>query len=169
MLVVKPVLGLLLVAALGAMWLHRGPVVDAYRAQPTATAVQLSGIDLDHDLTEVGPSPFTLPVAADGRHRAPALTPVASSTGGGPVRLTGGSARLSGVVAGPEGPLAGATVRVERHTAAGRTSRDLTTGADGGWGPDRPERRPVPGPSLGSRWPDHDPVGGALRRRRCRP
>lgn len=51
-----------------------------------------------------------------------------------------GTARLVGSVRGPAGPLAGATVRVDRLVAGRELRRDVVTGPDGRW-----ELRDVPG------------------------
>ncbi len=51
-----------------------------------------------------------------------------------------GTASLVGVVRGPTGPLAGATVRVDRLVAGREVRRDVVTAADGSW-----ELRGVPG------------------------
>lgn len=51
-----------------------------------------------------------------------------------------GTTQLVGSVRGSTGPLAGATVRIDRITAGGEVSRDLLTGPDGRW-----ELRDVPG------------------------
>ena len=51
-----------------------------------------------------------------------------------------GTARLVGTVTGPSGPLAGATVRIDRLVAGRVVRRDVTSGPDGRW-----ELRDVPG------------------------
>lgn len=51
-----------------------------------------------------------------------------------PLPIYGGTAKLSGRVAGPEGPAAFATVRLERHTSQGVVTKDLVADGDGRWG-----------------------------------
>ena len=51
-----------------------------------------------------------------------------------------GTARLLGTVSGPTGPLAGATVRIDRLVAGRVIRHDVVTAADGRW-----ELRDVPG------------------------
>jgi hypothetical protein len=51
-----------------------------------------------------------------------------------PVAMSGGSARLSGIVQGPDGPQAGATVRVERFVEDRVGRVDTTSAGDGSFG-----------------------------------
>lgn len=135
MRLVKAALAALLVAGLGVVWTHHEPVLAAYQREPNTERLQLRGVDLDQQLTDVGPSPYEIPMASDGRLRAAALsvvedtppeqTPLATMFGG----LSG----LSGSVAGPDGPEAAAIVRVERHGSDGVSSADTTTDENGSW------------------------------------
>jgi hypothetical protein len=50
-----------------------------------------------------------------------------------PVVMGPGPANLSGTVAGPEGPVAGAVVHVERLVGDAAADANVTTGPDGGW------------------------------------
>lgn len=47
--------------------------------------------------------------------------------------VVGGKARLSGIVVGPDGPVDGATVRLERFVGEQWGEHDVTTDADGEW------------------------------------
>ncbi len=143
MRVVKPVLTVALLAGLAVVWAQLDVVVSAYGNQGRSNAdVRLGGLDLDVEVTPVGTSPYvipTVPGSGSGPAGPPAVLafdegsppPVASPSP--PPSMTGGTARLGGTVTGPDGPVPGATVRVERHTADGVTARDLTTGPDGRW------------------------------------
>jgi hypothetical protein len=92
------------------------------------------------DDKDAGPPPTT---------RAPSSTSLVDLSGvelpavGGETTTTiieTGTARLVGTVTGPDGPLAGATVRVDRLVAGREVRRDVVSGADGRW-----ELRGVPG------------------------
>lgn len=109
-------------------------VVDAYRVDTETEAVRLSGVDLDLAMTSLGHSPYVLPVAPDtrGDGLAPVVAPVPTETGP-PALLSAGQARLEGTVRGPDGPVAGAVVRIERHTERGMVGIDVTTDVDGDW------------------------------------
>lgn len=135
MRVVKPLLAALLVVGLGAAWRHRTPVVAAYTdTDTTPVALQLDGLDLDRDLTRVGPSPYHLPVALDGRLRATSLSVAAPGEQSEEVStMFGGRSRLAGVVRGPDGPIEGATVRIERHDHSGIAATNVVTGEGGLW------------------------------------
>jgi hypothetical protein len=50
-----------------------------------------------------------------------------------PVPVIGGNAKMTGTVFGPDGPVAGATVRLERFVGARGGFADVTTDADGKW------------------------------------
>lgn len=130
----KAVLFGLIVCSLGLMWLNRSAVFDAYSTTgPSAPDVRLSGVDLAVGLTPMGASPLARPLAPDGRGQpAPALLPMAAAEEP-TVAMGGGTASLRGTVVGPDGPVAGATVEIQRHTEAGIGSRLLTTSEEGEW------------------------------------
>jgi len=123
-----------LVSGLGLMAWQWGAVSRAY-THPSAPAanVQLTGIDLAVETTPVGPSPYVVVPAPDTRFQSlglayePPAGPKAEPT------ITGGRATLSGTVTLPDGPAAGATIRLERHTADGVAMADVTAGPDGRW------------------------------------
>jgi hypothetical protein len=79
-----------------------------------------------HQRPIVAPEPLP-----DTRHVA--LTRVGGTRGGGPVAVNGGDLVLSGSVRGPGGPVAGATVLLERFVGQSSGSLEVRTGADGGW------------------------------------
>ncbi len=124
----------MLATGLGLMAWQWGPVSRAY-THPSAPAadVQLTGIDLAVETTPVGPSPYVVIPAPDTRAQPldlayePPAAPEAKPT------ITGGRATLSGAVTVPAGPAAGATIRLERHTAGGVALADVTAGPDGTW------------------------------------
>jgi hypothetical protein len=140
----KIVLFMALVAGLVTMWLGRAQVIEAYTdTDPVPLDIRLSGIDLDHELTPMGPSPYTVETAPDTRNAPIVLafsdeSSVEEGDGEGDgaepeIELTGGTSRLKGVVSGPEGRVAGATVRIERHTVDGSVAVDVTADAKGRW------------------------------------
>jgi len=138
---IKIFLGLGLLVALYSMWGHRQFVFDAYdqggEATESAVQLRLSGLDLTIEPTPIPSSDLQLLEAPDTRSRV--LT-VGSNAGADytpdppDVPLRGGDASLSGTVNGPGGPVSGATVRIERHTADGVATRDVYTNAEGRWG-----------------------------------
>ncbi len=134
MRLVKLTLLCLIAASLGLMWSNRSFVVDAYDQDPADDSLQirLSGVDLAVTKTEIEPSPFLVPSAPDTRRVAlVALTPPEPSEEPPEIELTDGEARLTGTVVGPEGPVEGTIVRIERHTSEGSAFFDVTTDADG--------------------------------------
>ncbi|MEL6985530.1 MAG: carboxypeptidase-like regulatory domain-containing protein, partial [Actinomycetota bacterium] len=130
---VKAVLAGILILALGAMWTNRGVVLDAYTTDEAAVSIRLSGVDLAFEPSVIAPTPYQVPMAPDTREAGrlafdpgpPIAAPIPS--------LGGGDAELGGLVTGPEGPVEGATVRVERHTGHGSISVDTTTDEEGRW------------------------------------
>ncbi len=141
---VKAVLAGLLILALGAMWTNRDWLRDAYRTDEPAASIRLSGVDLAFEPTPIEATPYRVPAAPDTR----AITRVAPFDAGLPLAapapsLSGGDATFTGIVTGPDGPVAGAIVRLERHTDHGTISLDTTTDEDGGW---------VVGPLAGGRY-----------------
>lgn len=62
-----------------------------------------------------------------------ALAPVEGTTTTSEVVVGPGPATLAGRVDGPDGPVAGATVRLERLVGDAVATRDVTTAADGAW------------------------------------
>ncbi|MEM9565900.1 MAG: carboxypeptidase-like regulatory domain-containing protein [Actinomycetota bacterium] len=132
---VKAVLAGLLVVALGLMWTDRSTVVDAYRSSEESTPLRLSGVDLDVATTPIEPSPYRRPAAPQ---TLAVPQPVGLGVGAEPPEvdeptLSGGEARLLGTVVGPDGPVSGAVVRIERHSDEGVAAMDAITGDDGGW------------------------------------
>lgn len=61
------------------------------------------------------------------------LNPVEGRVAAEKVAIAGGEASLSGLIAGPEGPVAGATVRVERLVGDAVAHLDVISNADGTW------------------------------------
>ncbi len=137
MALVKLILGIILLIGLGAIWSNRQPVIDAYRvADRVHPDLHLSGLDLGVELAAPGRSPYTIALAPDTRAGATSATPGSSSAvvpTSAPT-IKGGSSRLSGTVTGPDGPVEGATVRLERHTSGGLAVLDLVTDEAGDWG-----------------------------------
>ena len=103
-------------------------------ARAAAVAVGLLLVAACTDDRDATPAPTTEPRAST---TTVDLTGVALGRVPGETTTTGpaqvGRARLVGTVTGPDGPVAGATVRVERLTASGSVRRDLASGADGRW------------------------------------
>lgn len=132
-LVKATLLGLIVVSLL-SMWSHRDSVTDAYRTTPDTPRLRLSGVDLAFSRTQIDPSPFAIPAAADTRREVVAMLSVEAEADLRPaVEMSGGEATLVGTVDGPEGPVLGAIVRIERQTSHGIGSLDVVTGEDGRW------------------------------------
>ncbi|MCP4223078.1 MAG: carboxypeptidase regulatory-like domain-containing protein [Actinomycetia bacterium] len=112
-------------------------MIDAYQIDDQARPdLHLSGLDLDVELAAPGRSPYTISVAPDTRAGATSAPPGSSSVvvETRPPTIKGGTSRLAGTVSGPEGPVAGATVRLERHTSGGVAVLDVVTDEVGHWG-----------------------------------
>lgn len=122
-----------LVAVLAAVWRLHPAVISAYAEEPDPINFQLGGGDYAFERSPLEPSPFVIDVEAPDL-RAAALPAVASAPDATPaVQLHGGSAGLAGTVVGPDGPVAGAIVQIERHTATGSAQTQVLTNEDGTW------------------------------------
>lgn len=124
----------MLASGLGLMAWQWGAVSGAY-THPSAPAadVQLTGIDLSVETTPIGPSPYVVVPAPDTRAQSLDLDYELPAAPKAKPAIIGGRATLSGTVTLPTGPAAGATIRLERHTADGVAVADVTAGADGTW------------------------------------
>jgi hypothetical protein len=127
---IKAALSGLLAIALVAMWNHRNDVIDAYTNPSDPVEFQLEGLQLVPDRAETLPSPYLIDRTTRDPQPLPPPLPSPEAT---LVTFGGGSAALAGVVLGPQGPVAGAIVRVERHTSDGSAEIDLLTDQDGRW------------------------------------
>jgi hypothetical protein len=129
----------LIVASLVMMWTNREFVTEAYQVTENPMQVRLSGVDLQIDPTDVGPSPFAVPVSPDTRRAALPVVAPAGPEEQEPVEIemTGGKARLIGTVSGPDGPIAGATVGIQRVTSEGIGDLQVLTNGEGKWAADR--------------------------------
>lgn len=126
MRLVKLILGAGLLAALVAMGTNRHPVLAAYQtSDEQPAAVVFSGLDLGTQLTPMGVSPYVVDPAPDTRDATIGLTvhPRPSTA----LTMSGGSSLLSGTVTGPNGAVAGASVRIERAVGDGLAVAELVT------------------------------------------
>ncbi|WP_208026817.1 carboxypeptidase-like regulatory domain-containing protein [Rhabdothermincola sediminis] len=100
----------------------------AGEATTTTTSTALVLAPPPSDVTPVSvPDGFVVPDT-----RTAVLLPVKGKRPGSPApQLFGGTARLGGTVSGPDGPVGGATVRVERVVGDRVASTDVTTADDG--------------------------------------
>lgn len=138
MRLVKATLFGLIVASLTMMWTNREFVTEAYEITDNPLQVRLSGVDLAVDPSDVGPSPFALPKPRDTRR---AILPFVSPVGAAldvvekpiEIEMTDGELRLFGTVSGNDGPVAGATVAIERLTTEGIGEVRVQTNAEGKW------------------------------------
>lgn len=122
-----------LMALLAAAWRLHPSVAAAYTEDPDPISFQLGGGDYAFERTPLEPSPFMIDVAAPDLRGAP--VPVVSSARepGPAVQMGGGAAGLAGVVVGPDGPVSGAVVHIERHTSSGSAQMQVVTEEDGTW------------------------------------
>jgi hypothetical protein len=98
------------------------------------TAVACGGDDPFDPLADPGPVPEVPPNTTIPLGSADAVLPeVGGTTTTTVISLTPGTARLRGRVQGPDGPVAGATVRLERLVGDAVAAHQVTTGPDGGW------------------------------------
>ena len=70
------------------------------------------------------------------------LNPVEGKPPAEKVEILGGDATLSGLVAGPDGPVGGATVRLERFVGDAVARLDVVSNADGSWRAPQPVAPP---------------------------
>lgn len=97
-------------------------------------------------LTGCSSSPEAVAPSSSTPHQRPIVAPeplpdtrnvslprVGGTRGGGPVAVNGGDLTLTGSVQGPGGPVAGATVLLERFVGQSSGSLEVRTDADGGW------------------------------------
>lgn len=132
---VKAALLSVIVVSLSVMWSSRHTVADAYETTPNTLQLRLSGVDLAVASTELTPSPYAIPAAPDTRRQpVPARSAADAAEPLALVATSGGGARIRGTAFGPEGPVLGATVRIERHTKDGIGVLHGTADAEGRWG-----------------------------------
>ena len=71
------------------------------------------------------------------------LEPVPGRARTEPVEVLGGEAVLAGIILGPDGPVGGATVRLERFVGDDVGRIDVTSNGDGTWRAPQPPRAPT--------------------------
>lgn len=109
-----------------------------------ATSVALTGCSGPHRLNLPAPPPTR---AVTTSSQAPDLSGILLTPAAGRVTTTAvavrpGTATLRGLVLGPEGPVAGATVRLERLVDDATGRLDLTADGGGGWNTSAPSGPP---------------------------
>jgi len=119
-----------MVGTLGAMWMHRHLVVDAYAHDDGPNELRFGGVELEFEKTELPASPYVVHTAVDTRRRPLGLlaTDVDDAE---PVTMVGGEARIRGTVLVDGEPAVGGVVRLERHTSDGVGARDVLISGDG--------------------------------------
>ncbi len=122
-----------LMALLAAVWRLHPSVVAAYTEDPDPISFQLGGGDYAFERTALEPSPFVIDVAAPDLRSAPLPAVSAAREPVPAVQMAGGGAGLAGTVVGPDGPVPGAVVHIERHTSAGSAQLQVLTDDDGTW------------------------------------
>jgi len=75
---------------------------------------------------------------------AVSLAPVDGRAATTKVEITGGNAVMTGLVVGPDGPVAGATVRLERFIGDAVARLDVVSEVDGSWRAPQPLARTIP-------------------------
>lgn len=121
----------LIVFALVSMWQRREWVTSAYLDDPEPIGFVAGGVDLSFEQAALGPSPFV--VAAAPRTSGVALPRLASPSSDSAVAINGGGAILTGLVLGPDGPVVGATVVVERFVGTSRGEIRVYSDETGAW------------------------------------
>lgn len=114
------------------MWANRSFWVDAYSGEREPTDLTIGALDLSFRADSSGPSPFRLEEVPNTRHvflPAVGLESAPSSQ----VTVQGGGAQLKGLITGPEGPLQGAEVVIQRFTNDGAAVVRTQTNAEGRW------------------------------------
>lgn len=134
MRLVKAFLFIAIAFGLSVLWSSRDYVIEAYQERPEGEQITLSGVDLAITRSTIGQSPYVVPAAPDSRvEPVPALAFSDVDDEFPEVTMAGGTARLAGVVTGPDGPVADAMVEIQRHTTDGVAVRRLSTGQTGEW------------------------------------
>jgi hypothetical protein len=115
----------------------------ATRVGPVALAVALlcaAAVGCSSSPPDAAPPPDTVrrvrPIRAPEPlpdTRGVSLQPVAGTTGGFPISVHGGDLVMGGSVTGPDGPVSGATVRLERFVGGQSAQLDVRTNARGRW------------------------------------
>ena len=124
-----------MIVALTAIWTERNQVLAAYsHANPNGVELHFTGIDLDVQPIAIPPSPYQIESAPDTTNSVIKVNTADHGVWPHPeVLLFGGKSSIEGTVIGPDGPVEGATVNIERHTVDGTASTEVTTNADGSW------------------------------------
>ena len=112
--------------------------MSASRAAAVALAAAVAGGCWSGDALDPLPVPAPVPnvpttTTVPGDHRDVPLAPVEGTTTTSAVVVGPGAAVLAGRVDGPDGPVAGATVLLERLVGGDAARLDVLTGADGTW------------------------------------
>ncbi len=121
----------LIVVALVSMWQRREWVTSAYLDDPEPIGFVAGGVDLSFEPVALGSSPFV--IAAAPRTSGVVLPRLANLSIDTSVAIDGGDAILTGLVHGPEGPVAGATIVLERFVGTNRGETRVYSDETGAW------------------------------------
>jgi len=119
--------------AIGFLWSVQA-VYSSYATFPTAVKVQLTGVDLAVEATDIEESPYKLDVAEDTRRKPVSLAYVqgTSEKDEPSIDVLGGNAAIKGsVYLSDSSPAEFAIVRLERHTSEGIGTLDVQTNSYG--------------------------------------
>ena len=124
-----------MLVALTAMWTERSQVLAAYDpSNSQQVELRFTGVDLDFESIAIPPSPYQLEPAPDTRQTVLSLQVGQPDTVTTPeVLLFDGLTSFGGVVTGPDGPVEGAVVDLERHTTSTVNTTQVITDVDGNW------------------------------------
>jgi hypothetical protein len=114
---------------------QRNFVIDAFHWNPKTEPLAIPAFDPVARAKDLSSPPATsdalrIVKSADSRDAALIGTP-ADESAAGAIVLQGGTSTLTGTVTGPSGPVAGATVRIERFIGEDSGVMDVTTGGGG--------------------------------------
>lgn len=112
-------------------WVNRSFWADAYFGEREPVDLTIEAIDVSFRAQTSGPSPYRLQEVPNTRHEVlPVVAPKPESS---KVTVHGGTSELTGFITGPEGPLQGAEVVVQRFTKDGAAVVRTQTNSSGLW------------------------------------
>lgn len=106
---------------------------NSYSGEQEQISINLRGVDLTVEKTDVGESPYRLDRAPDTSKNPISLSFADDEDEPSPVLLSGGEATLSGTVSDGSEPVPGAIVRIERLTDDGSAYQDIRASQTGTW------------------------------------
>lgn len=109
-------------------------ITKAYLTEPEAVEVKFSGVDFDQPKLAFVDSPLVRHKVGDTRtNNIPVALDTSKEDQANSVRIYGGNSLVTGKIIGPDGPVSGAIVRLERTTLEGSMTEDVRTDSSGSY------------------------------------